>query len=351
MKLERKAFLDAIDGVRPALAAKSMVEALSHIWFDGKTALAYNDSTLGIEVPFKSELKGGLRGHLLLAMLGASRAKEVEITAGEGEELLLKAGNTKLRLPLLPPKQAVWEFPETNPKEAIVLDKALLGAVNMVLVSTGDPEPSVPEKLGVTFEADVNYLDVFTTDSRTIAYATCPQPKGYSTKRVTIPTPFWEETLKRCKAGGKLWLQKDCVIAQATDGTRIFSKLVHVERPIDFSSAVESNLPPDWTKRKVPMPSRMALAVERGCILLEGSPNEAVKFAVDKDRLYMDAKVPFGELHDSMALDKPHEAVTVGLDPTLVKRGLGVCDSFMLTADCMVLSSGKNFIYLVSALV
>src|SRR5665213_2710561 len=101
MKLERKAFLDALETVKPGLAAKSQVDAFAHVWFDGKTVMAYNDTDLGVECPFVSELKGGLRGPLLLGMLGASRAKEVDLSPAAKEEMLLKAGGTKLTLPLM----------------------------------------------------------------------------------------------------------------------------------------------------------------------------------------------------------------------------------------------------------
>ena len=129
MKLERKAMLDAVETVRPGLASKSQIDEFAHVWFDGKTVMAYNDTDLGVEFPFPSELKGGLRGQLLLGMLSASRAKELELTPAGEDELLLKAGGTKLTLPLLPIKQSVWKFPTTEDDKPINLTKELLAAV------------------------------------------------------------------------------------------------------------------------------------------------------------------------------------------------------------------------------
>ena len=309
----------------------------------------YNDTDLGVEFPFPSELKGGLRGQLLLGMLSASRAKELELTPAGEDELLLKAGGTKLTLPLLPIKQSVWKFPTTEDDKPINLTKELLAAVSAVMVSTGDPEPSVPEKLGVTFEVANDLVNVYATDSLTIAMAHFPQPKGYKVARVTIPTPFWNEVLKRCKAGGKLWVMDDSVIAQSIDNIRIFSKLVNVERPQDFVTAIEQSLPKGWKKKKQEIPTRLPLAFQRASILLEGHDAEAVAVKVTADLLKLSAKSSYGELKESIRLGAAADDVDVSLDPVLVSRGVGACTEMLVTSDCLVLFGEHGLIYFVSA--
>lgn len=348
MNLERKLLLDALETVRPGISAKAQVDEFAHVWFDGKTVMAYNDADIGIECPFPSELKGGLRGPLLLGMLAASRAKELEITAVDKGELLLKAGSTKLTLPLLSIKQTVWTFPDTSEEKPISLTKELLGAVAAVMVSTSDPEPSVPEKLGITFENKNDLVNVYATDSVTLAASHFPTPKGFKHDRLTIPTQFWNEVLKQCKKGGKLWVMADCVIAQSVDNVRIFSKLVNVERPVDFADAFSNSLPKGWLKKLQAIPTRLPLAFQRASILLEGHDAEAVAVTIRDNVMRMEAKSSFGELKEVIKLEAT-EDVKVTLDPELVRRGVGQCDRMLVTADCMAMFGENNLIYLVSA--
>jgi len=350
MKLERKAMLDAVDTVRPGLAAKAQIDAFAHVWFDGKTAMAYNDADLGMEVPFVSELSGGLRGPLLLGMLNASKAKDIEITAAGDDELLLKAGGTKLTLPLLAAKEVVWTFPDVAGVKPFTLTKEMLAAVAAVMVSTGDPEPSVPEKLGVTFEPGAEgHVNIYTTDSVTIAMATCPAPKGFKVKRVTMPTSFWSEVLKRCKDGGKVWLMDDQVIAASDTGIRIFSKLVDVPRPQDFPAAFASALPKGWKNKKQAIPPRLPLAFQRASILLEGHESLALKVTQAEDRLRMEAKTDFGELKESIKLEKPADELEVSVDPSLVSKGFAGSDDFLVSTEGFAFFGTHGFIYLVSA--
>lgn len=355
MKLERKALLDALETVRPGLLNKAQIEAFSHIWFSGAKVMAYNDTNLGMEAPFECELKGGVRGPLLLGMLNASRAKEVEITEQGSDEILLKAGGTKLTLPLLPAEDAVWKFPKTETKP-FTLTKELLKAVDAVLVSTSDPEPSTPEKLGVTFEpsTEEGWMNLYTTDSVTIAASSCPLPKGYKCSRVTTPTAFWVETLKQCKEGGKVWLLEDSIIAESEKGVRIFAKLVDVPNPVDFEGNIKTALPKAWAKKALPVPPRLPLAFQRACILLEGHEQGSVLVSAAQERVRLEAKSSFGELKESIKLEDGKtvsEDVEIALDPNFVSRGLKQADKFLLTEDCMALFHGTHSLYLVSAVV
>jgi len=354
MKLDRKELLAAVDTVKPGLATKSTIDEFAHVWFNGKTALTFNDTDLGMEVPFAAPLKGGLRGALLLGMLNASRAKEVEIDVAPDaplpNEILIKAGGMKLTMPVLGLKKTVWKFPDVSGAKPFTLTKDMLRAVDMVMVSTSDPEPSVPEKLGVTFEpAEDGKVNIYATDALTVSKATCAAPKGYKVPLVTMPTPFWAEVLRQCKEGGKLWVLDDCVIAENEKGVRIFAKLVNVERPQDWANAFDTALPKRWHLKKQAIPAKLPLAFQRAGILLEGHDAEAVAVTVVGDRLRMEAKSSIGELKEAVKLEAPADDVSVRLEPSLVNRGFKDAEEMLVTGDCFALFGAHGFIYLVGA--
>src|SRR5260370_904174 len=110
--LPRKEFLEVLETTKPALSTKELIEELLHFWSDGKFITAYNDQSLGIQVPFESEFKGGIRGTIILGMLEHSRAKQIEMEIPEEGEATIKCGRARIKLPLLPPERAIFELPD-----------------------------------------------------------------------------------------------------------------------------------------------------------------------------------------------------------------------------------------------
>lgn len=341
MKLNREALLRAVETVKPGLATRELIEELTCCWFDGKTATAYNDASLGIQVPFQGELVGGIRGSILLGVLTHSRAREVEVDSPADGEAILKCGRTKLRLSLLAPDRAVWEFPSLGKAKGHKLSKPVLEALKAVLIATA-PNSAAPEQTGVTLIHAKDQLHMFTINDRCVAHSTTKDTwelkKNY---KVTIPSTFVDQLLKLADAKSELYLLDDAVVLVTGDYVKLYARLVDVAKPTDFFS-----LTADLTKKAefFPTPPRLKLALERASIMLNGQNSSAVSVKVEDDKLTLHAKAPYGELRDSIKLDKKVPAASVRAEPELLKQGLPLTDKMAVTV-ASILMSGKNFNY------
>lgn len=349
MKYARVALLDALNTVKPALASKDLIEELSHVWFDGKTITAYNDADLGIQVPFKADFVGGIRGSLLLGLLHASRAKEVEIEPTEDGQMKLQAARTRGKLPVLDAERRVWEFPAVNMKASFDINEAFLRALKAVLVSVGN-DTSIPEKLGVTIMAGGGQVRMFTTDSKSVAAVKVAAPKGDWLKngaRVILPTAFCEQVLRLCAGGGFMIIGKDHVIAGNADGVHVYARLVDCPYPLDFTGTVakHSKLPDDV---RFEVPPKLALALDRAIVLLEGVVGETVDMSIAAGKLRLEAHAEGrGNLKDFITLEGVQDA-ELRVDPNLVKRALPYATEMGITEDAVVLLGADDFVYLAS---
>jgi DNA polymerase III sliding clamp (beta) subunit (PCNA family) len=354
MNLERTAMLAALNTVRPALASKDLIEELTHCWFDGKTVTAYNDADLGIQVPFASPFKGGIRGQLLLGLLTNSRAKDIVIEPGAKENgpMILKAARARVELAVLAPERAVWAFPKSEPSKGFAMKAGFLEGLKSVLISVGN-DTSIPEKQGVTLDANgKGDLTMFTTDAKSIARFDFSDPKLKQKFRAIIPTAFCQQLLRLCAEGDVLELRKDCVIASAADGTLLYARLVDCEQPRDFFEIFDRELPAglDDIEGLFEIPGRLSLALERAIVLMDGASEGRLDLIIGDGKIKLNASAPGrGELADAVT-PVPLEGVPekeCSVDPDLLKRAIPLC-THMAFGKCLFMDDGAGFSYLVA---
>lgn len=350
MKYARAAMLDALNTCKPALAVKDLVEELTHVWFDGETMTAYNDADLGIQVPFKTDFKGGIRGSLLLGLLHNSRAKEVEIEpADEDGHMKLVAARTRAKLPVLETERAVWEFPKVGTKDTFDITPDFVRALRAVLISVGN-DTSIPEKLGVTVIADGG-ARMYTTDSNSIATIKVAAPKGKwlaKGERVILPTAFCEQLLRLCSTGGFMEIRKDSVVAGNDQGVVVYARLVDCPNPLDLAGIVAQH-------RALPkgavfeVPPKLALALDRAIVVLEGVVGESVDMWIGAGKLRLEAHVEGrASLKDFITMPEGVPDVQLRVDPSLVKRGLPHAVDMAITEQAVLLMGADDFLYMAS---
>lgn len=346
MNHDRVAMLAALNLVKPALATKDLVEELAHVWFDGETVTAYNDADLGIQAPFESPFKGGIRGALILGLLHNSRAKEVIFEeVGEGE-VMLKAARAKVRLSVLDPERAVYELPGES-TNTFKFDDSFIDALKLSLLSVGN-DTSIPEKMGVTISVTKQYIDFYTTDSKTIAHADIKRPeKGPKPGlRAILPTAFCEQLIRLCGNGGYLDVQDDIVMARNSDNVLIWARLVEMaDKPFDFEGAMERNLKGS-DNAEYEIPSRLSLALDRALTMLDGLPDEPAKFSVADGKLRVEVTAEGrGELKDSVDITGEAPEATFKIAPNLIKRALPLTTHMWASAR-VVYMQGEGFRYI-----
>lgn len=351
MKIPRLVLLKTLNTLKPALATKELVFELTHYFFTGKNILAYND-VIGMEIPFQTDFAGGLPGKLLLGVLEKSLAKEVELIEGDKDsEMLLKAGNARVNLSLLPIERVVWQFPEFDEKNSFKVDKDLAVIIGEMLISIGQ-NTSMPDQLGITFnpwEFDEKWLDLYSTDGNSLSWARIDLPENYHAKRCTVSEEFCKQFKALCDGSAQLIIEDDCALAQFENGIKLYGRLVDVPSPRNFEDKIDGLIPePD---KLISIPARLKLAIDRATVVLDNLPGATTELSIDRDKVLRLYAKPNShtELRDAIRLNEDHEEITSYFDPALIKRALDKRSQMCVTKDALILRGPDNYYHLVSA--
>lgn len=358
MKMSREYLLAVLKAASPALAnAKNPVQELSCLWFSGTTVAAYDD-VIGIQVAFEAEFTGGVSGEKLLGLLENSAAREVTLEDTGDGNLAMKLGGAKVKLALRPFEDWFWH-PEL-PRDATswpITDEFLDG-VRLALISVGASKVLDPGQRGVTVIQDGDRADLYTTDATCMSWAsvhTGDSPVVASGGRFIMPTPFCEQLGDVAAVGQVLTVDEDAAyltglakIGKAEGGTSflLFCRLVDDDNPIDFKSVIGDNVPADGA---FDLPGALGMALDRAMVVLdEGAP---VQLDVEEGAMYLLANTgAVGEVDDGIKLHgaDDHPAVTVRVDPKLLRRGLEGRESMRVTENVVVLRGPGDFVHVVS---
>lgn len=349
MKIERTALAAKLAIVAPALATKDLIEDLCQLWFFGDSVVAYND-IIGIDVALRSEFKGGVRGSLLIGLLDKSRAKEITIEVDDNDQVTFKAAGAKLSLARFRPEAAPWRFPDFNEKAAFKVDETFVKAINRALISVGG-DSAIPDQLGVTILAEEDgWLNFYSTNDKSLLWIGMKEPKGWDVKRLIVPQSFCEQFVRLCKDGGDLLVTDDSIMAQNAAGTRLYSRLVDSQRPLDFGRVISGSLPKDYKyKNLIPIPTRLALALDRIAVVMVGKGAEPIDVDIEGDTLRLAGKTERAEIKDLLRLEENHPTVRMRIDPVPVRRALEYCDRMLFTERVLIMAGPDGLVYLVSA--
>ena len=356
--MHRIELIEKLERVAPALSGNNLVPVLSHFWFRENTLLCYNDQ-IAICTKLTTDFAGAVPGDTLLSLLSVSRAKEVEFFVGQADgkklpdgQLLIKAASSKLKLPFLDVASTkIFEMPKPDSAKALAVDmKQFLEAVNSCMRSLKE-DTSMPDSLGITLVFNNNGIDLYATNDATISYAHVktkkPQPDG----RVVLSGNFCRQMISLAKAGDHMHVEihEDHSLFSCNDNI-LFGRLVDVQRPLEFSSVIESSFPKESEKLLVSVPSKLQLILERAIVITDSKterPKTEITIKAGIARFFSQSAEK-GEVRDSMQLEEQHPDVHVSIDPRLFRAGYGGFDKMLLTENCLIMAKGSS-LYLVSA--
>lgn len=348
-KMQRQKLLEILMIVRPALASNDLVPMLTHLWFEGGRVLACNDM-IAISAPCAAEFTGAIPGATLLSILQASRAKEVEFAPAE-QEVQVRAGSSRLKLPLLPIEKFPFEMPEpakeaeTLPVSSAEFVEAVEGCLRSVSRDT-----SVPDQLGVTVVPGKKNLLLYATNgaSMTRAPVAFKSERRPLARRVVLPSLFCEQLVRlaRQEKSVKLVVAEDHVLLSTSGGVRLYGKLVEIDRPLDFAGKIKEITPEDAAERSALIPGGLARVLERALIIADPT-GERVRTQISvKDGVALFVtKSGRGEMRDRLKLDG-HPDVVVSVDVQWVKLGCGF-EKILLTEGAVIMRRGRE-LYLVA---
>lgn len=345
----RKQLAEKLARVKPALASNDLIPALTHLWFSDGEVMAYNDA-IALSTPCDVDISGMVPGAKLLALLATSRAKEVEFAAGD-DEVSIKAAAVRIKLPLLPIDQPLFEMPEIEGDEALPASSAdFIAAVEECLRSVIN-DPSVPDQLGVTVIPGKKALRLYSTNGATISSVTVPTAaKVEITRRVVLPQQFCEQLVKLARGDkkAKLVLSGDHVLLRTGDGTRLFSKLVEVEHPLDFPAQISAMVPEDLDAAAVPIPAMLPRILDRALVVSDPGGERAYTQIIVKDgRAQFITKAANCEVRDGVTMGEGQRNVSMAADPSWMKAGCADFTKMLVTKECVIMTAERSM-YLVA---
>jgi hypothetical protein len=387
--ISRVAFLEALTVVAQALASdKGSVKELSNVWFDGSHMFAYNGS-IGIEVPFQSEFKGGVKGLELVKLLKLSWESEIEFKITKNDMVVTTDSGAEIKLKLSPIENAeeMWVSRVSDrPKigTGYKVTEKFLAAVKRAMLSYTVAKVQQPEHRGLTLRYEDGWVDLYSTDGVSLTKRSIEVEDDFPKlkERIIVQAAFCD-LLERVKPGAELSIHNGSIHCIASideavevveppveegdeekaeavttvrnvkqiDDAYIQARLIDDVNHIDFDSFIEKYYK-DVVYFKVP--ANLEPTIERASVVLtRGKP---ILIYIDKDKkdkyyLCIDALTGDTDATDQLPItvEKDPFKGDMHIDPKNFFRAIkGGGDELGLRDECAVFV-GKDYTHIVSS--
>lgn len=344
--MNRTELLGILKECEPALATNDLVPVLQNFLFDGKNVLAH-DGIVMLSKPTDFLPGLGANGKLLLQWLAASRSLMIEADTGE-DEVTLKAGRSKLRLPIITSDDFSFEMPKKKARAEFSLDGKLLKALRAVAVCMGS-DPAHPWRLGITSIFGKGSVTFFSTDNIAASRAKVKMKGTEAIPPAVLPYRFVELLLSLVRAKGDCTLRigSDWVEGRFSDGLRLWTKTHGEAEPRNYESTfemVEDSLP----KKLVEIPKGFRDCIGRMLVVLAHGQDKYAKALVAKGKLRLTAESAAGEIRDLIKLTG-HENSRLSFYPDRVKACLSYASKMALVEESCVYLGGDTADFVISA--
>lgn len=355
--IPRKELLKKLATVDGALApATSQIPMNTHFWFTGRNLMTFN-GRMSIMVPCVTDFKGAVP-RKLVSLLKTSTAEEIDLIPVHDDTLEVRAGKSKVKLPMLAPN-FTFKMP---PSETMDTGKPLLvdagrfvQSVEACLQSCGTMTHTI-DMLGVTLQQiDSGWLDLFSTDAETISFATVRYDGGLLTnkfKRIVIPTEWCKEFVKLAAGQPELYLDvtDDYVMLDGPSGVLYCTVLEPDKNPLPFRDTLNAAYSLAAENSTVKIPEDIVPLLERAnIIVMKAKMQPVVLMEVENSELIVIAKSENGEVREHIHFGKGHPHIRVPVNVKRVLDGAKLYDRMVITEAAVIMLRDKTG-YLVAPL-
>ena len=347
MPLSRKDTLAALETVKAAVAVRSAIQELTHIWFDGSYVYATNGG-LGIKKKFKTPFNCGVPGALLFGLLNQASSDTLDFEQ-EGNGLKLKAGRSKITLATLPFSQMPWRYPEKPAKKAVcsfkISEDFIKGLKRVAFFKPVSPKRM--EHYSICIYAVEEEMDLYLTDAKSIVVMPVSEKIEGPGKQLALSRDLADQIVAKCKPGCQLNMYSDHFSVKASDDLQLFGNVFDTSDMLDFPTTV-NNFANEKKFPSVAIPKELTAALERAMVLA-GSEEPAVRLKTNGKKLQLSGQFRYGKLDEEFELDKMPTSVTVNMD---AKTMLSVKDVKKMSFCNRAVSffGDDDFVYILAAL-
>lgn len=343
--LNRKETLAALEITKPALAARSSIPELSHIWFKDGYAYAHNNG-LGIKTKLSFEPPNcGVPGALLFGLLNQTATENLEFEITD-DSFNFKSGRSKIKLVTMPPERMIWRYPDEptgKPVATIKVTKAFLVALKHVLVLRVS-SPKRMEHYAVCIFAVKKEMDLYVTDSNSMVFAPVAEPIMGATK-IALPRELATQLVDQCEPGAVLKLYADYFEVQANKLTTLYSNKFDTSEMLDMPSYADKFVD---TKKDPPvkLPEGLGEALER-VVLLAGTDEALVTFTASAKALKLSGRFKGNQLDEEFTLSRSVPKAVINIDAKTFLSVKGVSE-FSITSSTVNLFGADDFTYILA---
>jgi DNA polymerase III sliding clamp (beta) subunit (PCNA family) len=344
--ISRKEAIAALEPLKAAIAARSALQELSHIWFDEKFVYATNGG-MGIKVKFASPLKCGVPGTLFLGLLSQTASDTLEFTFDD-DVLKFKSGRSSVKLNTLPLDRMVWRYPSKPTGKALATIKVsdvFVKALKRVMAL----RPSQPKRMenhAVCIYAVDAEMDLYVTDNNSLLVAPVAEALGGSAKKIALPREVADQIASQCKDSPELKMYEDHFVVQASDKVTLYSNVFDTSEMLDLPG-VADNFTNDKTAPPFAVPEGFAAALERA-VTLAGVEEPLVTLTASGKALKLAAKYKFGKIDEEFTLPKAIPKATITLSARLLLSIKGV-DKLAIADKFANMRDADGFMYITAA--
>lgn len=342
--MKRSELVKSLELVSNALAQDDLVPLFTCFAFDGKTVSAYSD-TIGIIAPCEGITPCAVNGKTLLGLLQNSYAEDVEFAIESKQELAVKTGKSRFKLPYFTKDDFVFIRPAfAKDAEGVTLDgQNIAGLISCLLTSSRDL--AQPKLLGVCLRNYKDKVALYSCDGDTLTRFVADQETIGS--NCLMPNLFCEVVIKLFKEmkveAGELLVNDQWAYARFDNGYHVYGRLIEAIDPIDYEELIAKN-----KKGKVDMvavPKGLDHALSRARVVADA---ESAKTVLEVgEGLRLTTETHMGLIKDVLPY-KGTVQVKANVSAAKVQLAIGLCDEMAILEGCTMYRNGKYLLMIIS---
>ena len=349
-QINRADLLKKLTMAKPAVSTQTYIPILSHFMFSGDAVTAYNDIN-AITVLCDTGMHGCLPADLLIKTLNSMTAESVSLVQTDNH-VLVSAGRSKIKLPMLPVADFPFSFERISKKTigTFSMNNIMLKGMQKCLIGVGS-DTSHPAQMGVTLDPMYSKTQAafYSTDNVTLSRFTFDTDMEIpGDMNVIMPTFFCNQLLSLANGSEAVGIEiyTGSLLATFADGAMLFTKTIPDLEAMDFPSVIGRYLSTDGCKT-FDIPDVFEQAIERALLIQAAESFKNTTATVANRKLLLESVSKFGEARDEMSYNG--EDVKFRIDPSRVKRISQAVSKMALLPNVMLFTSDdESYIHLVA---
>ena len=297
-----------------------------------------------VTFPLQNSEAFAVYGTTLLGLLKNSHSEEVELAIENKENVGVKAGKSRFKLPYFGKDEFLFKLPADKWGISLTIDEHLLKGLAACLL-TSSRDLSQPAWLGVSLQPTGKRMTLYSCDGDGVTRYTTAAKAAQATGM--LPNSFCETVLRISKEsgseGGTLSLNTEWAKAELQSGFTVYGRLIEINAPVDFEHEIDKTLEGKWDF--VALPRGLDHALSRASVIADAlSTPTTIEIAEGKLRLITENQM--GRIVDVLPLPK-HSDIAVDVSAAMMQRAIGLCTEMAVLERCTVYREGETLFMVV----